>query len=178
MREQDVNHLRDFIRENLSKKSIRKVLFCSADQREIDIIKEFFPGAEIIITDQERWNIDDPCPYNVDLMIVCNVFMCARDPLKWFNNCLHGTNDLVVLDHIQAYRGGSEGETSPSTGDLMRYKFVEDSYVCDEFVGRFHAAFNLATLPQLKTVKAFSYPSGCGVEGYEVTKMFVALIGR
>lgn len=150
--------------------SIRSIVTCSADGRESRTLKQFFPGSQIEDMTSNQWNLDEACPSTSDMVLACNVFMCARDPKRWIENACRKTRFFVMLDNCVSHRGNVEGETSPSTGDFMRYTMPP------HMEAMLPESFDLNRVAdRLISLHPYEMDSGCGVTGYDKTKMFVAL---
>lgn len=173
MRAQDLEKLNEKLslwKEQKILSGIKKVIICSAGSDELRDVQRIFSEAEVKSLDLNQWNLDDVCSEQSDLVIASNVFMCAHDPLKWLSNALENTKHLVVIDHVVAYRGGVEGETSPSTGDVMRYTMPP------LFNAKLQTAFDLNSVKEkIVDIEPFSYPSFCGVPDFGTTTMFISL---
>lgn len=170
MRIQDLKKLEEkLLSWNLQ--DVKNIVICSADSQQKELLHDIFPDATISTLDRGEWNLESPSPIKSDLLIACNVFMNATNPLKWLQMSLKGTRYLVVLDMVVSHRGGAEGETSPSTGDVMRYTMPP------LFTAKLPNAFDLNKIKKkISDVEAFEYESGCRVAGYDTTKMFIALL--
>ncbi len=170
MRAQDIKKLE----EKLSAwkiEGVKSIVVCSADSQQLSLLRDIFPDALISTLDRGEWNLETPCPIKSDLLLACNVFMGARNPSKWLQMALKNTRALVVLDTVVSHRGGSEGETSPSTGDHMRYTMPPF------FEAKLPGAFDLNKFKKkIVEIESYEYESNCRVVDYDKTRMFVAII--
>jgi hypothetical protein len=172
VRDIDIEQIEKFLKTRSKNLKGGRIIFCSPDNREIELFKKYLSPGEIIVTDINSWDIDTGSyPISSDLVVACSVFMSTREPEKWFRNVLSNTRYFFMLDHCIAYRGNKEGEVAHLTGDHMRY-------TCPPvMISKFSGAFNLnSLLPRNFEVQAFNVPSECGIEGYETGISFISLI--
>lgn len=149
---------------------VRSGVVCSANPEELRMLEELFPKAWFTGMSEHQWNLDDGCPEESDLVLASNVFMCARDPKRWLENACRKTRFFIMMDNCVAHRGNVEGETSPSTGDVMRYTMPP------HMVAMLPTAFDLNRVAdRLVSIGVYESPSDCGYPGYEVSRKFVAL---
>lgn len=171
MHDNDIGELEELLRVEStgSLKGCRSFLFCSPDSREIATVKKFFHPLDVTSFDLHDWDLDQPCPGQYDVIVACNVFMCAKDPDLWFSNVFSGCKFAIVIDNCIGYRGGTEGETSPSTGDVMRYTTRERE-------AKLPGAYDLKKLSdRIIYGKSYESVSMCGVEGYGTSVRFAYL---
>lgn len=99
-----------------------KILVCSGNKTQLSILTNLFNRAEIIDYGITRWNLDGPCPIQVDIIVACNVFHYAYDPVKWFVHCFAACKFLWLQDLFSRPRGPDGAEISrDDPGDMTRY---------------------------------------------------------
>jgi hypothetical protein len=98
----------------------------SADAEQVGYLREKWPDAWVMQHSVNSWNLYFPLDgdENYDLIHIGNTFMCSQDPQVWFDNVLSRCRWLVVQDLVLGWRE-RDSETSPQTGDYMRYSYKE-----------------------------------------------------
>lgn len=90
---------------------------------EAAVISDVWPRAQVVNCDRGRWDLDRPKPDGVprcDVGIVCNTFMCSRDPGLWLRNISEAVSTLVIQDLAVCQRTPT-AHCSVETGDVARY---------------------------------------------------------
>ncbi len=94
----------------------------SAEGQEIELVSEVW-RTMIVPLGEGQWNLDEPAPGHHrghQVALVCNTFLCSRDPALWLRNIAQVADYLLVQDLSWAPRG--QGRiTMPSDGDRQRY---------------------------------------------------------
>jgi hypothetical protein len=90
---------------------ISKVLACSPDDRQIEILQ---PLGLLVCVGKETWDLSKECSGKFDIIVACNVFHYSQDPMAWFCNALKACRELWIQDLFCRNRGfnglGSDGD--------------------------------------------------------------------
>lgn len=95
-----------------------RVLVCSPDVRQLEILKLALPDASIVPLGATQWDLNHPCPTTANLIVACNVFHYSPDPHLWFRNVFAACRHFWLQDLFLRYRGP---EGLGEDGDRARY---------------------------------------------------------
>lgn len=135
-------------------KDVKNIGLLSPSHQEVDLLKRLFPDAWQTVLSQRAWNLNNPGTENFDLIVACNVFLCADDPDLWFRNVLDRCRRFWIQDNIRAWRrdecelGGRSGDDN----DIMRYSMPPDH------VARIDNSYDLRRLSE-STLNFVAYPA-------------------
>jgi hypothetical protein len=82
-----------------------------------------WPNAVIRYCYKSGWDLGGPMPPDMeacDVGLICNTFMCSRDPMAWLRHISAVTPVLIVQDLAVSKRGRTR-HCSIETGDVARY---------------------------------------------------------
>lgn len=101
---------------------IESIIMSTPDPTEIKALEALFPKARLHVLDERLWNLDKEYPGQFDLFWCVSVFMCAKDPALWLRNILKSCKNIWMVDHVEAWRCGADGqERAVFDRDVMRY---------------------------------------------------------
>lgn len=123
MRTEDLDKMREVFPTWVEKLGpIVRVCMHSPDLSEEQLVREMFPDASYVRHTVDSWDVSaGPAPDGkFDLIVMCNMMMCAADPARWFENLRSSADNVWIQDLIRAWRNGSE-ELARETGDVARY---------------------------------------------------------
>ncbi len=87
-------------------------------------IGRVWPDASVVGLDRGAWDLDGPRPAGVPdagLGVICNTFMCSRDPALWLRHLSAAVPLLVVQDLAVCRRGPGGSHCATDSGDVARY---------------------------------------------------------
>lgn len=87
---------------------------------EVRFIRDLFPFSDVVLLDEQQWNLMGAAPREFDLFITNNTFMYSRDPQRWFDNVLASCKNVWMQDICRGRRD-PEKELG-NDGDSMRYR--------------------------------------------------------
>lgn len=115
---QDYDSCQQYFRKWSINFSPQRIIGCSLDSRQWNILSRLYPQASRIAFSISDWDLNNPCPTSADLIVFCNVFHYATAPERWFRHALAACRQLWVQDLLFRWRGSAGLGTD---GDSMRY---------------------------------------------------------
>lgn len=175
MRSEDIAAMRLMFGDWKSKTSgVCNIAILSPSHQEIQLLKELFPEARVTELQQEDWDLNDPGKCDFDLILACNVFMCASQPRVWFENILNRCKYFWIQDNIRAWRTEDRelGGRSGRDNDVMRFSMPPDH------MARIEEAYDLTELSHC-TEEFYAYPVPGRVDkGKDAEAFLMFLRGR
>lgn len=127
MRRSDVSAVRRALGRLPTPRSV--LVFSPAWDAEADgtseraALDDAWPSAVVHECERGRWDLDGPMPADVprcDVGIICNTFMCSRDPALWLRH-ISAAVPLLVVQDLAVSRRTPDRYLSVETGDVARY---------------------------------------------------------
>ena len=122
MRREDDSAIRALL--SRGRPNVTGVTIVSASNEEVEIAREFWPHAEVRQLSEGQWDLyeEGPLPLDRDwgILIMCNTFLCSRDPKLWLSNISRTHRYVLIQDLAEDERVGDR-HLSPETGDFSRY---------------------------------------------------------
>lgn len=102
-------------------------------------IERVWPGVRTIEADRGRWDLDGAMPddgLRADVGVICNTFMCSRDPAAWLEHLSAAVPILVMQDLASSRRASDGSHCAVETGDVARYSASSHGVVGESDPGR------------------------------------------
>jgi len=128
-----------------SKPAVRRVMLLSGSDEEKELVWKLWPQALMTDMSEAEWNLYGTHPaawIGIDLVMVCNTFMCSKDPGLWLDNIAQSSRYVLIQDLAIAKRR-QDRHLAPETGDFARYSVSSHGIMGETDPG--HLVYDLST---------------------------------